>query len=248
MAYKLICFDVDNTLAPINGPVAESTKTKIQSLMDAGIQVLLISGKPTIYLAGMVRQLGLDGIMVAGGNGEVGYSDHFFPPEFVIEMGLTIEEKLLLSEVTKSVIKEVDGRIWLQPNLYQLTIFHYENDGVIEEVRSVLQKVLRVTDPLGIMKVYEHVDCFDVLPVKLSKGNMVKKIAHHLGYELSEVIAVGDGQNDVSMFDIVGHSVGINTSDSIQVDAWHGSIDAGVDDIMANHMGNVVSIEHLKAE
>lgn len=44
----------------------------------------------------------------------------------------------------------------------------------------------------------------EILPLNNSKGNAVKLLAQLKGYELNEIIAFGDGENDLSMLKIVG--------------------------------------------
>jgi len=47
----------------------------------------------------------------------------------------------------------------------------------------------------------------DVLPIGASKGEGVKKVIEKMGYELSNTFAIGDSDNDVEMFKIVGTSI-----------------------------------------
>lgn len=44
----------------------------------------------------------------------------------------------------------------------------------------------------------------EVLPLNNSKGNAVKLLAEICGYDLNDIIAFGDGENDLSMLKIVG--------------------------------------------
>lgn len=47
----------------------------------------------------------------------------------------------------------------------------------------------------------------DIIPLGGSKGNGVKKVIEHMGYELSNTYAFGDSDNDTVMFEVVGTAI-----------------------------------------
>ena len=50
-------------------------------------------------------------------------------------------------------------------------------------------------------------DYCDITSSKVSKGNAVKKICEYLKLEKDEIIVIGDGENDLSMFEETPNSV-----------------------------------------
>ena len=74
-------FDLDGTLCPIGKPVSEKTVAGLRELEERGHRVALCSGKPTYYLCGMARQLGLSHPILIGENGGVIQLGVHLPPE-----------------------------------------------------------------------------------------------------------------------------------------------------------------------
>jgi hypothetical protein len=58
--------------------------------------------------------------------------------------------------------------------------------------------------------IFKHSDAFDIVPLSINKGKALKKIKIMEGVKKSEVIAVGDGENDIPMFSEAHISIGIN--------------------------------------
>lgn len=48
---------------------------------------------------------------------------------------------------------------------------------------------------------------FDVANVGVSKGNGIKNFCKNLNIDLKDTIAIGDEDNDISMFNVVGYKV-----------------------------------------
>ena len=68
---KLAVFDLDDTLAPVGRGIAEHDLKRLKELEDMGVRIALSSGKPTYYLCGLLRQLGLKRPIMIGENGIV---------------------------------------------------------------------------------------------------------------------------------------------------------------------------------
>ena len=45
-----------------------------------------------------------------------------------------------------------------------------------------------------------------------SKGNAIKKLCEYLKIDLKDSVALGDSYNDLSMFEVVGHSVAMGNA------------------------------------
>ena len=77
--------------------------------------------------------------------------------------------------------------------------------------------------------------CFiDILPRGWGKGEAVKVLANHYGLALDEVVAFGDSENDISMFEVVAHPVAVaNASEATMAAARH-RIGACADDAVAD--------------
>ena len=66
---KLVAFDVDGTLADLNEPILRENVLLLRKIFDKGIRIMILSGKPTSYLAGLTRMIGRKDIIISGENG-----------------------------------------------------------------------------------------------------------------------------------------------------------------------------------
>ena len=68
---KWIVFDLDGTLCKIGKEILPETVEMLKALEDKGNRICISSGKPTYYLVGMFRQVGLKAPIFIGENGGV---------------------------------------------------------------------------------------------------------------------------------------------------------------------------------
>ncbi|MCO7176491.1 Cof-type HAD-IIB family hydrolase [Sporolactobacillus kofuensis] len=54
---------------------------------------------------------------------------------------------------------------------------------------------------------------FEIMPPNVSKGNALDHLAHYLGIPTSQVMAIGDNYNDLSMFEVAGIAVAMGNAD-----------------------------------
>lgn len=208
---KLAAFDIDETLAPINGPISAESVELLKKLRKNGVIVILISGKPVAYVSGIARQAGLMDVMVAGGNGELLHTEHVFPPRKVYNLKLGEEELKILKEARKLLSEKLGDKIWFQPNLYQVTAYHYENEAVKAEVYDILNGLFETNATVKEkFKLYSFFDCVDFLPIEISKGNAIRRFCIEEGIAIEDTASVGDSVNDISMFEQTGMGIGIN--------------------------------------
>ena len=80
-------------------------------------------------------------------------------------------------------------------------------DGVPESRAHEQQE--EETEPHGEVHpgLVQHAPEPELMPARVSKASALKVMAARLGLEAGEVIAFGDGENDVSMFEWAGTSV-----------------------------------------
>ena len=102
----------------------------------------------------------------------------------------------------------------MQPNEIMLTLF-FKNETVRNGIRKYLNN-LKKDDII----VYEHVDSFDITPVGIDKKTSLQALGNHLHIASNEMIAVGDGANDLPMIDYCAYSIGIGALDK-HLTTWH---------------------------
>lgn len=231
---KLIAFDVDNTLCELNSPMKESTLRYLHEIKDKEVRIVLISGKPTIYLCGFVRQLGLTDVTIIGENGVEIYYDANVPPKKTIN--LAKNKSKYLDQIKSSLEEELGDLIWFQPNRINVTCF-FNDDEIKVKIKELINELFKLDDYNKNLEVYEHVDCFDIVIKGISKGSGIKALCESSNIDLDEVMAVGDSRNDFSMFDIAKTSIGINLYEDYDVDYKFNNIDDALKFIINELLG-----------
>jgi len=212
MAIKLIIFDVDDTLAEPNNPIDEIIIRSLKHIECLGIKIALISGKPSAYMSGMVRQIGLQKAIICGENGAfINYSSNF-PPEKEIITPFKKHEIELLEKLKFNITNEFGQKVWIQPNRVNLTIFPKTKESK-NDLSQFLAAISKKTF-FDELKIYEHSDSIEVVPLDINKGNALKKIMSLEKLKKEEIIAVGNGENDIPMFKEAGISIGIKFHDA----------------------------------
>ena len=78
------------------------------------------------------------------------------------------------------------------------------------------------------LKYYIHSDCVDIVPEQISKGNAIKMYMRKNNIKPNEVITVGDGVNDISMFRVSDESILIGASENIETTQVFRKIDSAL--------------------
>ncbi len=204
---KLYVFDLDNTLCALGAPIKEETVQALRVLERGGNLIAVCSGKPTYYLCGLMRQVGLSSPILVGENGGVIQFGVDLPPQ---QFYIVTDKKETLSffrKMREHLEEKYGDAVWFQPNEAMLTVFPKDLS-----LFDALAEDLSPARALGC-KIYRFCDCFDVVPDDVDKGRGLSFLAEHLGMCARDVVAVGDGENDYPMFDFAGTSVGIGLKD-----------------------------------
>lgn len=221
---KLIVFDLDSTLAEIAKGIRPETLERLKTFENRGIQIAICSGKPTFYLCGIMRQAELSNPILVGENGAVIQFGVDLPPVRYDVQPYSKEAKRTI-RFLREKIEEILPDMWFQPNEVVLTPFPAKK----EEFDIINRCLEEYHDHVNDVLIYEHFDCFDIIPNGITKKSGIERLAAMVGVLAEEVIAVGDGINDYPMFEFAGISLGINVKDSGKVDKNFSSIMEALD-------------------
>lgn len=204
---RLIAFDLDNTLAKLGKGITCEDLCLLRKLETRGILIAICSGKPVDYLCGFLRQAGLTHPILVGENGAVIQIGVDLPPrEFYIQP-YSQDAKHSITYMRKEITRLLPD-IWYQPNLVGLTPFP-KNDGEFEIIAHCLkQNEAHLHD----VKIYRHVDSFDITPINIDKCSGMAYLGRILSIPPEDTAAVGDGVNDYPMFDYAGYAVGVHVT------------------------------------
>lgn len=189
---KLLIFDIDGTLCDINQPVPNHLLETLQEVSKKH-QVVLASGKPFGYIAGLIRQLGLHNCMAIGENGGTIMYSATFPPTAYYQIEVSTEVQKIFFEIKQQYSKKFGQSIWFQPNDVNLTVFPLDIED-IEEIHN-FAKQFECDD----INTYYHKDSVDFTPKGFDKGIAVDILLKELNINKDNLYAFGDGSNDLPM-------------------------------------------------
>lgn len=236
---KAIFIDIDGTLRDSNRNLSSRTKNVIKKVADKGILVILCSGRPRRYTEQVSRECFASKYIITSSGGNIyDYKENkilyvnemdkkaiiklyeIANPEdvrFIMNVGEgrvvnkvkhPDQEKKLEEDIRKFVYKN---------DIVQCTIADSNFDKIkklipkIENVKNVEIKNRHKSLLDDKFKDDKTVFC-DVANINSNKGNAVKKLLEILNIQKEDTIAIGDDNNDLSMFEQVGYKVAVDNA------------------------------------
>ena len=224
--YKLVISDLDGTLLNENHLLSEYTKKAIEKLNEKGVPFFLATGRHFIDLFDLKKELKLpetysiscNGARVHGPNGELLIS-HDINDDIANEvLSLEIDAEISHSVFTDDKIyvfdkKELEAYGERQHMPFEFVnkdnfkvknaikwFYHSENhDKLVKLDNMIKEKWGKHIDTMFSMD-----QCLEIMPKHVSKGYAIKEIAKLENININEIIAFGDGFNDLEMLSIVG--------------------------------------------
>lgn len=223
--YKLIISDLDGTLLNENHEISAYTKKIVEEVTQKGIHFFIATGRHHYDVFEKKKELGLsnaytiscNGGRVHGPSGELLFS-HDIDDKVANEiLSLELDQEILFSVFTHDMIYIFDESDWV----------HYEGkDYPVEfaDKKSFVakspikwfyycdshEKLLKL-DEIIKNSWGEYVDtmfsletCLEIMPKNISKGYAIEEIAKLEGIDTKDIIAFGDGFNDLEMLSVVG--------------------------------------------
>lgn len=222
---KLVALDVDGTVLDHDGSLPGEVRSAVRSVVDAGVPVVLATGRSWHSTLPVVEMLGLSDGPAVCSNGAVVVD---FPPERIVK-ATTFDPRAVIEKVeayapgTLIAVEEI-GRG------YRLTGHFPDGDltgeMIIEDAeqlssRPVTRIILRDPDRsdhefvalagrLGLHGVQYYVGYsawLDIAPEGVTKASGLDEVVAELGVGPADVLAVGDGRNDAEMLAWAGRGV-----------------------------------------
>lgn len=203
--HRLLAFDLDGTLAAVGKGMSIEDSKKLIELEEAGYTIIICSGKPTYYLCGFARQLGLKHPVLVGENGAVFQFGIDLPPKRYETYPYGEEAKKQRNRLRELIDKKFGTKIWYQPNEVALSPFPKDQE-TFEQLQNLIDEN---QEQLNELLIYRHIDCFDLSPRNINKYNGLEYLVKLMGLSRKDTVAVGDGVNDIPMFEFADIAIGV---------------------------------------
>lgn len=244
MDYKLLVLDLDGTLVNSNKEISQNTLNTLKKAQQQGVKIALASGRPTYGIKPLADQLELaryGGYILAFNGGRV---MDVASGEVIYQSALPIEVIEPLYEMSKRrsaviitykdqfALTEVPENKYVQYELNLTCMTAQKVDHFPSAVDFIPDKCLAVGEPEDLILLQEEVlgrfsECMnafrsepfflELVPKGIDKALSLQRLIDHIGITRDEVVAAGDGFNDLSMVEFAGLGVAMaNAQDAVK--------------------------------
>ena len=235
---KLIAIDLDGTLLNDKKEIMPRTYRALRKASEEGVYVVLASGRPIKGMMHLIKELKLDEKENYVINFNGASVNKTLDLSSIYNCSLTIEEMLEIEEF--AVKHNIHSHAFINGDLYLEENAKYSdveaNINHIEPIlckysdfnsNDVVNKYMFADEPSKLEEIYPLIpsSLFDKYTVVFSakffleflnketnKGKALKALCEYLNIDPSEVMAIGDEENDLSMLEYAGHKIAMDNA------------------------------------
>lgn len=239
MRYKILAFDIDGTLTDSEKKITPRTKSAIIRAQEQGCVVAIASGRPRPGVRRYADELELkkNGGYILALNGGLleRYSDgriirqSVIPREYygeICELAkannvniLTYDGDTVVSEKLDDKYLEIEVRI---NGLAQKRVENLREYLTYEAPKFLMLgdgDYLARIEPEVYARLHERMDVYrsepfflEILPKNINKASALEELLSFVGAKRDELMAFGDGYNDISMLEFAGMGVAMQNA------------------------------------
>lgn len=245
--YKMLVLDLDDTLLRDDYTISARNKDLLFQAQNLGVKVVLASGRPTPAMVQFAEQLKLahyDSYMISFNgavvtsmkNNEVLFETSLTRKEIHSLHDFSVENKVhIITYSDKGVVSETHSP-YIDVELKLTGIPHHKVPSFKAEVTTSAIKCILLEKPDYLKTVETKLKAerpdlsvalskpffLEVMPHGIDKAKSIEFLANKLGIDQSEVIAVGNAGNDLTMVQYAGLGIWVdNVTDDLRHEADH---------------------------
>ncbi len=230
---KLVTIDLDGTLLNSKSQISDANRHAISKCIEKKIRIVITTGKNIFYVSKIVKTLGLvDMQVVSNGTAIVNAKMEpiniiKIPKEFFLEVVRLSREHckgIVLHCLNGFIYYEMDNPYfkYISGSGEKLTkIDNMVRDEIIENalmftyagiIGSHFYDLLanKLEDKLKISR--GGIFLTDIFNLKAGKANAIKKILEIYNIDRENVLAIGDGENDIGLIKFAGKGIAMGNS------------------------------------
>jgi Cof subfamily protein (haloacid dehalogenase superfamily) len=249
MKYKLLVIDIDGTLMGIERNISAENKKALDRARKSGVGVALSTGRALLACRSILDQLELDGHHIffdgalVSGLGEEVYAEPLdsevvreaveFAHRHEIEFELhsaghyfaerenwSTEAHRRYFDIEPTIVDFQD--LWQRERIIKGGLTSVNPEQLAKARRFYAEFKGSLHFSLARSPAFPDVEFANVVALDVSKGKALEALVRHLGISLSEVMAVGDGTNDITLLSRAGLAVAMdNAPDEVKAVADH---------------------------
>ncbi|HEY55995.1 MAG TPA: HAD family phosphatase [Dehalococcoidia bacterium] len=242
-AYKLLVLDIDGTLLGKDGNILAEDREALARVSDSGIKVSLSTGRAVQACTQVLDELSLDGYHIFC-DGALVYSPAYQSEVYVQALDKTVLKRAVeFAHVHEMGIDFYSATRYFVERETWSAVVHRDFFGIpptvtdfdeICERETIIKAGLVATSPEEVTMArrfhlefgdrlhfswvttpsYPGVDFINVVAPGVSKGRGLEALTAHLGITPAETVAIGDGNNDISLLSSAGLAVAMGNATS----------------------------------
>ena len=237
---KAIFIDIDGTLRNNKRELTNKTIETIKKATEQGIIIVLCSGRPRKYTEIVSKQCWASQYIITSGGGSIyDYKNEKILYKNLMDkqackelykIAETFDLRFLMDVGECRVVNRIEhfdgSEIELNEDIYsfidnndimQCTIADKNFDKIKtigDRIRAIKNVEIKNQHKSLTNKNYpkEGTIYYDVANIQSNKGHAIKEFCKLLNINIKNTIAMGDGLNDLDMFEVVGHSVAMKNA------------------------------------
>lgn len=264
---KLVALDIDGTLfgaghgtGVVNEEISPAVREAVDKVVAAGVPVVLSTGRSTFSITGVLEMLGLpreegDHVLAVASNGSVTFA---YPPVEILStetFDASEVVRMLLEHVPDALVAveeigvgyrlnrlfpdgEIDGQMTVQ-SVDELVAAPVTR-VIIRDPDASEEDFVELAEKVGLHGINYFIGWtawLDLAPAGVSKASGLTAVCERLGVDASDVLAIGDGRNDIEMLAWAGRGVAMGQA-TLSVQEAADDVTATVeDDGVARELG-----------
>jgi Cof subfamily protein (haloacid dehalogenase superfamily) len=220
----LIGLDIDGTLVHDDGYLSPVVAKEVRRVRDLGHEVVIATGRSAPNAVPVLRDIGLESGFLVSSNGAVTVElDPGHPKGFTISNVITFDPAEVLSQLIENLpeahfaVEDVDGSYRfhrpfpthaLGDQNFETPLIELMNKEVSRVVvlspQHDVDEFLGLISNIGLVSVsyaIGYTAWLDISPQGVTKASALEEQRSRLGIHESQVLVMGDGRNDIEMFE-----------------------------------------------
>jgi hydroxymethylpyrimidine pyrophosphatase-like HAD family hydrolase len=253
---RLVASDLDGTLLLPDETVSDRTRAALAAAREAGITVVLVSGRPPRSLGAIAERIGV-------GDLDSGTMVDYTPlaadlaTRLVHALRQAIPGALFAVELERTFGREAgwsDGVVAARPDVLEA--------DALELITGPVTKLLVRHPTMPFAEVAERARAavgddavvtwaglrlVEISAAGVTKAYALERLCRRLGIDAAEVVAVGDMPNDLAMLDWAGTGVAVANAQQFVLDVSDEVIPSNIDDGVAVLLERIVAAQAGRA-
>lgn len=225
--YRVLALDVDGTLVDGENTMAREVYDAVQKARAAGAEIVIATGRSMPGVADVARKLDLESGIAVSSNGAVVY--RFDGPDYELLHVVTFDAREVVRRLTEQMpdamvaveeigvgyrtnqdfgVSEMTGSVTVE-SIDDLIaepvtrVIVRSDDHTVEEFNGIVEGI-------GLTGTNYYIGFsawLDLAPRGVSKASGGQFVVDRMGLTAADVLAIGDGNNDVEMLEWAGRGV-----------------------------------------